>query len=130
MAQMVETNSWKQEKDLLLAPHLAFTVGVQVGNTGVSTVDGKKIIPAGTPIGGDTNALETRSTTLKVCTGATDGVKAQGILRADLDVTSGNANGEMIVFGFVDTSKCPITLDTTAKTTLSGKITFVNGGAY
>ena len=115
-------------KDILLAKELAFEIGVQVGNKGVSNnSEGRKIIPAGTPIGGLTSALDDRKAILTVTTGGSDGVNAQGVLRYDVDVTAGNANGTMVVCGVVDTSKCPSTLDTNAKTALK-RIIFVNGG--
>lgn len=128
MAQMMTKETFGAPvKDVLLAPHLAFEVGVQVSNTGVANNnEGKKIIPAGTPIGGTTNALETRNAVLQVTNGSTNGANAQGVLRYDVDVTSGNANATMIVFGFIDESKCP-TIDASVKTALT-KITFVNGG--
>lgn len=128
MAQMITKTDLKSKKNVLLAPHLAFEIGVQVSSTGVSTVNGKKIIPAGTPIGGTTSALTGRGTVLSVTNSATNGANAQGILRDDLDVTNGNANGTMIVSGVIDESKCP-TIDTTVKTALS-HIIFVNGGTY
>lgn len=124
MAQMVTKNTFSAPvKDVLLAPHLAFGIAVQVSATGVSAnAEGRKIIPAGTPIGGATNVLETRNAVLQVATGAT----AQGLLRYDVDVTSGNANATMIVGGYVDSSKCP-TISAETKTALT-RITFVNGG--
>lgn len=129
MANMVKKTVYGAPfKDVLLAPHCSFEVGVQVSNTGVSTgTDGRKVILAGTPVGGTTSALETRSTVLSVTNKAADGANAQGVLRYDVDVTDGNANATMIVFGFVDKSKCP-TIDSTVVTALNGKITFVNGG--
>ena len=126
MAQMITKTDLKSKKNVLLAPHLAFEIGVQVSNTGVSTTNGKKIIPAGTPIGGTTSALTTRNAVLQVTNGSSNGANAQGVLRYDVDVTDGNANATMIVFGFIDESKCP-TIDSAVKTALT-KITFVNGG--
>lgn len=124
---MVSIKSYEAPgKDVLLAPHLAFAVSVTVSNTGVSSTDGKKIIKAGTPIGGSTSVLTKRSTVLQVTNDSGTGAQAQGILRNDLDVTNGNAVGSMIVFGFIDESKCP-TIAAEAKTALT-KITFVNGG--
>lgn len=126
MAQMIKNEKVNAPvKDVLLAP-LAFEIGVQVANTGVSTTNGRKIIPAGTPIGGTTSALTTRNAVLQVTNSSSNGANAQGVLRYDVDVTDGNANGTMIVFGFIDESKCP-TIEATAKTALT-KITFVNGG--
>lgn len=128
MAQMVNKTEIGAKNNVLLAPHLAFAIAVQVSNTGVSTVNGKKIIPAGTPIGSTTSALTKRDTILSVTNTSSNGANAQGILRDDLDVTNGNANGTMIVSGVIDESKCP-TIDSTVKTALP-HIIFVNGGTY
>lgn len=128
MAQMVKRLKNGAELDVLLNPDNAFEIGVQVGNTGVSEdSNGKKIIKAGTPVGGATNVLKTRNTVLVVTNSTSDGSKAQGVLRHDVDVTSGNANATLIVRGEVDSSKCP-TIDATAETALK-HIIFVNGGA-
>lgn len=124
MAQMIKKQVYGAPvKDVLLAPHVSFEVGVQISNSGVlANEEGRKVIPAGTPIGGSVNALETRQTVLTVASDSS----AQGVLRYDVDVTEGNATGTMIVFGFVDESKCP-TITSTVKTALT-RITFVNGG--
>lgn len=113
------------EKEILVAPELAFTLGVVVSNTGVtSNSDGKKIIKAGTPIAG---SLEARTTAWKVAS-TTD--TANAVILHDTDVTSGNTNATMLVFGFVDVDKLDdsvITLLTeTVKSDLS-KITFISG---
>ena len=129
MAQMIKKSTYGAPvKDVLLAPHLAFSIGVQVSNTGVSTnSDGRKIIPAGTPVGGTTSALSNRATVLSVTNTSSTGANAQGVLWYDVDVTDGNANATMIVKGVIDESKCP-TIDATVKTALK-HILFVNGGA-
>lgn len=126
MAQMVKTKTYNEvELDVLLNPDNAFQIGVQVGNTGVSAnTEGRKIIKAGTPVGGSTNVLKTRNAVLQVVSGAT----AQGVLRHDVDVTDGNANATLIVRGEVDSSKCP-TISAETETALA-HIIFVNGGTY
>ena len=130
MAQMVKRTIFDvPDLDVLLNPDNAFEIGVQVGNTGVSAdSNGRKIIKAGTPVGGTVSALETRNTVLSVTNTSSNGANAQGILRHDVDVTNGNANATMIVRGEVDSSKCP-TIVAEAKTALT-HIIFVNGGAY
>lgn len=130
MAQMVKRTIFDApDLDVLLNPDNAFEIGVQVGNTGVSAdSNGRKIIKAGTPVGGTVSALETRNTVLSVTNTSSNGANAQGVLRHDVDVTNGNANATMIVRGEVDSSKCP-TLDSTVITALT-HIIFVNGGAY
>ena len=129
MAQMVYKSNSEQKKDVLLAPHLAFTIGVQVSNTGVAANEnGEYIIPAGTPVGGLTSVLTDRSVVLTVANSSSNGANAQGVLRNAVNVTNGTANAQLVVFGFVDESKCP-TIDASAKTALT-RITFVNGGKY
>ena len=130
MGQMVKRTIFDgPDLDVLLNPDNAFEIGVQVGNTGVSAdSNGRKIIKAGTPVGGTVSALETRNTVLSVTNTSSNGANAQGVLRHDVDVTNGNANATMIVRGEVDSSKCP-TIVAEAKTALT-HIIFVNGGAY
>ena len=134
MAQMVKTTTYDApEKDILLNPKNAFEIGVLVDNTGVTAnAEGKKIIPAGTPVGATTSALLTRNTVLSVTNDSTDGSKSQGVLRHDVDVTnatsSAPANATMVVRGEVDASKCP-TIASASATALV-HIIFVNGGSY
>lgn len=128
MAQMVKRVVYNApEKDVVLNPDNLFEIGVQVANTGVTAnTEGRKIIPAGTPVGGTTSALETRNTVLAVTNTAATGANAQGVLRHDVDVTDGNANATLVVRGEIDLSKCP-TIVAEAKTALVHLI-FVNGG--
>lgn len=130
MAQMVSNKVYDApEKDVVLNPDNLFEIGIQVANTGVSAnADGRKIIPAGTPVGGATSVLETRNTVLAVTNTASNGATAQGVLRHDVDVTNGNANATLVVRGEIDLSKCP-TIVAEAKTALVHLI-FVNGGSY
>ena len=130
MAQMVKRTVYDApELDVLLNPDNAFEIGVQVGDTGViANEEGKKIIKAGTPVGGTVSVLETRDTVLSVTNTSDAGANSQGVLRHDVDVTNGNANATLIVRGEIDSSKCP-TIAAEAKTALT-HIIFVNGGAY
>lgn len=115
------------KKDVLLNPDNAFRVNCQIGNTGISNnSDGRKIIPAGTPVGNkSSNPLEDRKAVLTVMNSSTDGANAQGILFNDVDVTDGNNECSVIFRGEVDLTKCP-TIDATAKTALK-HIIFVKG---
>lgn len=115
------------QKDVLLNPDNAFRVNCQIGNTGISNnADGRKIIPAGTPVGNKTaKALEDRKTVLTVMNTSADGANAQGILFNDVDVTDGNNECSVIFRGEVDLTKCP-TIDATAKAALT-HIIFVKG---
>ena len=125
MSNLVKTTSYGTEKTILIAPELAFTIPVQVTNTGVTAdADGKKIIKAGTPIGGSTNVLENRNTVLVVANGST----AQGVILHDVDVTAGQENATMVVAGYVDLNKIAVADQPVAdaKEALT-KITFMKG---
>ena len=59
VANSVKSKDYANEKQILIAPELAFTIGCLVGNTGVDAdTNGKKIIKAGTPVGGTTSILK------------------------------------------------------------------------
>jgi hypothetical protein len=125
MSNLVKTTSYGTEKTILIAPELAFTIPVQVTNTGITAdADGKKIIKAGTPIGGSTNVLENRNTVLVVANGST----AQGVILHDVDVTAGQENATMVVAGYVDLNKIAVANQPVAdaKAALT-KITFMKG---
>lgn len=130
MAQMVKKTTYNEvELDVLLNPDNAFEIGVQVGDTGViANEEGRKIIKAGTPVGGTVSALKVRNTVLTIANSSSAGANAQGVLRHDVDVTNGVANATLIVRGEVDSSKCPV-IATEAENALV-HIIFVNGGAY
>ena len=104
MANMIEKNEYGVRKTILIAPELAFAIPVQVGNTGIDADEktGKKIIKAGTAIGGSTSVFGKRDEVLNKTTAAEE---AQGILLHDVDVTAGANNGSMLVAGYVDTDK-------------------------
>lgn len=87
----------------------------------IKTVDGRKIVQAGTPLAGN---LQSRATPMTA--GDTAPV---GILLHDVDVTDGNANGSLLIWGFVNLDR----LDAAAKalitegvtTALDGKVWFL-----
>ena len=119
------------QRNVLIAPELAFTIGCQVGNTGVSAVGGKKIIPAGTIVGAEASVLTERATVLTVTNEGTI-AQAQGVLVNDVDVTAGTTTGTLLVSGFVDLDKMPegaAELATNEGATGLAKITFVKGDA-
>ena len=116
------------QKNVLIAPELAFTIGCQVSNAGVSAVAGKKIIPAGTIVGAEASVLTERATVLTVVNEGTI-AQAQGVLVNDVDVTAGTTTGTLLVAGFVDLDKMPETAAELAATAELPKITFVKGDA-
>lgn len=107
------------QKNVLIAPELAHTLTVVVGDTGVSAdSEGKKRIPAGTIVGGTTSALTTRDTELKVITSSTV-AQAQGVTINDADVTSGDDSVAMAVSGVVDIDKMPSAMQTLVSSSLA-----------
>lgn len=81
------------------------SVGIVCGNTGVTAdTNGKKILKAGTPMAG---TLTARDTAFAKASDTT----AVGVLLHDVDVTAGNNNGTLLIFGFVNIDRID---DTTA----------------
>ena len=125
VANSVKTNSYANEKQILIAPELAFSIGCLVGNTGVEAdANGKKIIKAGTPVGGTTSVLTNRQTVL------TKGAEnAQGVVLHDVDVTDGDGRATLVIAGYVDLYKLDadvVTIANEAAKTLN-RIVFLNG---
>lgn len=129
---MFNNTGIKKETAVAVNQILAFvepqvSVGVVVANTGISAdSDGKKIIKAGTPLYGDITAR----TTAFVKETTTEGVSnAVGVALHDVDVTAGNNNATLLIFGFVnldrlDTATAAL-ITSAVKTALNGKVTFI-----
>ncbi len=83
-------------------------VAITVDAAKVTAVDGKKILPAGTIIGGvsakfiddPTQKVENKNDELKA-TGA------EGVLLYDVDVTEGDSEGVMVFEGDIDETQLP-----------------------
>ncbi|ATU69488.1 hypothetical protein CT113_03680 [Levilactobacillus brevis] len=81
--------------------------GALIGDTGVTAdANGHKMIPAGTPVGGDTSMLDDENAVLTVATDATKGT-VQGILEFPVDVTAGTADGTVIDNGYINRLRLP-----------------------
>lgn len=118
----IKKETYGADKNILIAPELAFSIGCIVGNDGVTeNSEGRKIIKAGTPVGSTVNVLENRQTVLTV-----GDANAQGVVLHDVDVTDGNANATLVVKGTVDLLKLDIQITTAAKEKLTN-ITFMKG---
>lgn len=92
-------------KTILVDEQNSTSFSCVVSNDGVTAdSNGKKIIKAGTPVSG---SLLARNTAFKVASSSgTPAVSnAIGIILHDVDVTKGNANSQVVVFGFIDISK-------------------------
>jgi hypothetical protein len=88
-------------------------------STASVTEDGRSIVKAGTPLAGD---LTARDTAFKA------GDSPVGVLLHDVDITDGNANGTLLIWGFVNVNRLDSAtkaLATAAATSLAGKITFL-----
>lgn len=82
---------------ILFAVEHQVSVGIVVSASAGVSVGNKKIVKAGTILSGD---LDNRITPF---TGAVD--SASGVLLHDVDVTDGDANGSLLIFGFVNTNR-------------------------
>lgn len=100
------------------------SVGIRVDDAYYVTRDGRKIVPAGTPLSG---SLEARNTAFVKAVDTTN--PATGVLLHDVDVTEGDANGTLLIWGFVDLNKVDTAtaalITANRKTELAGKVTFL-----
>lgn len=81
------------------------------------TRDGRKIVPAGTPLSGSLTARNTAFVK------AVDNTKpATGVLLHDVDVTDGDTNGTLLIWGFVDMNKIDSTTAALLTTTRQGEM--------
>lgn len=124
MAKMGQVVTKGRNIKQILANSVLFqSFGGQVGDTGVTAVNGRKIIPAGTPVGGANDFYEDEQAVLTV----SNDENAVGVLLHEVDVTEGTNNATVLVFGFVNLNRldASVTITPEAKTALDGKVTFV-----
>ena len=104
---------------ILLDPALKYTMGIVVADD-VGTNDpstGRKVVKAGTPLTGN---LDERTTafTAAADSGTPSASNAVGILLHDVDVTAGDANGEIVIFGFINMNR----IDTTTQAKITATV--------
>ncbi|QNK89431.1 hypothetical protein H7992_07135 [Sporosarcina sp. resist] len=105
MSKFVET-TFGNKKSILKFPDHYVNLAVTVSDAGiVANVDGKKIVPAGTILGGGVLADDTKDA-VKASTTA-DVSNAEGVLFNDTDVTYGPAPGALLIHGFIALDKIP-----------------------
>lgn len=95
----VKKESYGNVNQILFAIPHQVSVGIVVSQE-LGTLDdktGKKIVKAGTPVKGDLNNRTTPFT-------AAD-TTAEGVLLHDVDVTYGDNNATLLLFGFVNTNR-------------------------
>lgn len=118
-------------RQILFCTEPQVSVGVVVNATAGTTENGRKIVKAGTLLSGDLTARTTAFVKAKDdSTGsAGDGKEATGILLHDVDVTDGNANGTLLIFGFVNLDRLDNTtaglITAARKKELGERITFL-----
>lgn len=106
------------------------SVGIVVDDSVQATANslGKKIVKAGTPLAGDLTNRLTPFTAAKAGS-ASVASDAVGVLLHDVDVTTGDANGTLLIFGFVNLDRIDETtqgkLTSYVKTALAGRVTFL-----
>lgn len=109
-------------------PFVAVSIIVDdaLGVTDQST--GRKIVKAGTPLAGDLTKRETAFVAVNAAS-ASVASDAKGILLHDVDVTTGDANGTLLIFGFVNVDRIDATVmaknNEYVKKALDGKIYFL-----
>lgn len=100
------SKSYGNHKEILKFPDHYVALAVTISDEGVKVnEDGKKIVPAGTILGGKDGSILAKEDTVAVAKNTAIG--AEGVLFRDVDVTYGNASGAMIIHGFIDLDKLP-----------------------
>lgn len=83
-------------------------LSVTVSDAGVAAnADGKKIVPAGTILGGGFIASETALAVKATSAGEPLASNAEGVLFHDVDVTNGPAPAAVLIHGFVHIDSLP-----------------------
>lgn len=120
------------EKTVLDMHSFYYTLPCQVTNTGLTAdSNGKKIIKAGTPVGGDTNALLNRDTAVLIATNdATNGPKTQGVVIHDVDVTAGQTTATVAFAGVIDMAKMDAGFVLDSKVTFPHDIIYMKGRGF
>lgn len=102
------------------------SVGIKLAknDSNAQTIDGRKIVKAGTPLNGDLKARDTAFVK------AVDSTKpAVGVLLHDVDVTDSDANATLLIFGFVNMNRLDTTtaglITATRETELAGRVWFL-----
>lgn len=108
----IKKESYGNRNQILFATQHQVSVGIVVDDAAGVAVGSKKIVKAGTPLAG---SLDARETAFTAATGSGANNNAVGILLHDVDVTEGDNNGTLLIFGFVNTNR----IDETTR----GKIT-------
>jgi hypothetical protein len=109
MSKYIETTFANTKKEILKFPDHYVAMAVTIDDEGIEpNEDGKKIVPAGTIVGGKENpVLENLDELVEKKNSGNNADKAEGVLFNDVDVTYGPAGGSMLVHGFLAIDKLP-----------------------
>lgn len=130
--KFVQTD-YLNKKNILKFPDHVIAIAVTVDDTGiVANSDGKKIVPAGTNVGGVSASVLANEDQL-VCEKNSDGVAgaagaavdAEGVLLHDVDVTYGPASGAMVIHGFINLGKLDDPPHENAVKAMAGRVVFL-----
>lgn len=113
----VRKETYGNTNQILFAVEHQVSMGVVVSKA-LGVAEGtKKVVKAGTPLTGN---LDARTTAFTAATAgsSTEASNAVGVLLHDVDVTTGDANGTLLLFGFVNTNR----VDSTTKAKLTDTV--------
>lgn len=113
----VRKETYGNTNQILFAVEHQVSMGVVVSEE-LGVAEGtKKVVKAGTPL---TGSLDERTTAFTEATAGspTEASDAVGVLLHDVDVTTGDANGTLLLFGFVNTNR----IDATTKAKLTDTV--------
>lgn len=110
----VRKETYGNTNQILFAVEHQVSMGVVVSKA-LGVAEGtKKVVKAGTPLTGNLDARTTAFTAATAGSSA-EASNAVGVLLHDVDVTTGDANGTLLLFGFVNTNR----VDATTKAKLT-----------
>ena len=110
----VRKETYGNTNQILFAVEHQVSMGVVVSKALGVAEGSKKVVKAGTPLTGN---LDARTTAFTAATAgsSTEASNAVGVMLHDVDVTTGDANGTLLLFGFVNTNR----VDATTKAKLT-----------
>ena len=110
----VRKETYGNTNQILFAVEHQVSMGVVVSKA-LGVAEGtKKVVKAGTPLTGNLDARTTAFTAASAGS-SSEASNAVGVLLHDVDVTTGDANGTLLLFGFVNTNR----IDATTKAKLT-----------
>lgn len=113
----VRKETYGNTNQILFAVEHQVSMGVVVSKA-LGVAEGtKKVVKAGTPLTGNLDARTTAFTAASAG-GDSQASNAVGVLLHDVDVTTGDANGTLLLFGFVNTNR----IDATTKSKLTANV--------